>query len=123
MLLLSKVKSYLPYDAKILFYNFYVIPCLDYSMIVWDYASKMNLDKLFRYQKRIGRLILNYACDSLELFDRLGWLTIYKRRDLIHRRVQRGGGSGGPDPALFLDPPFSSVTPLQPNPISQTNVM
>ena len=34
-----------------------------------------------------------------------------------------GGGSGGPDPPLFLDPPFPSVTPLQPNPISQTNVM
>ena len=84
MFLLSKVNSYLPYDAKILFYNSYVIPCLDYCMIVWGYASKMNLDKLFRYQKRIGRLILNdYACDSLELFDRLGWLTIYERRDLI----------------------------------------
>ena len=33
------------------------------------------------------------------------------RRDIwTHRRVQRGG-SGGPDPPLFLDPPFSSVTP------------
>ena len=53
MLLLIKVKSYLPYDAKILFYKSYVIPCLDYCMIVWGYASKMNLDKLFRYQKRI----------------------------------------------------------------------
>ena len=75
MFLLSKVNSYLPYDAKILFNNSYVIPCLDYSM---------NFDKLFRYQKRIGRLILNdYACDSLELFDRLGWLIIYERRDLI----------------------------------------
>ena len=84
MFLLNKVNSYLPYDAKILFYNSYVIPCLDYCMIVWGYASKMNLDKLFRYQKRIGRLIWNdYACDSLELFDRLGWLTIYERRDLI----------------------------------------
>ena len=40
-----------------------------------------------------------------------------------HRRVQRGG-SGGPDPPLFLDPPlFICDPPLQPNPISQTNVM
>ena len=40
-----------------------------------------------------------------------------------HRRVQRGG-SGGPDPPFSWTPPFSSVTPpLQPNPISQTNVM
>ena len=39
-----------------------------------------------------------------------------------HRRVQRGGQ--GVLTPLFLDPPFSSVTPpLQPNPISQTNVM
>ena len=41
----------------------------------------------------------------------------------LHRRVQRGG-SGGPDPPLFLDPPlFICDPPLQPNPISQTNVM
>ena len=32
----------------------------------------------------VARLILNdYVCDSLELFDTLGWLTIYERRDLI----------------------------------------
>ena len=48
-----------------------------------DYASKMLLDKLLRYQKKNGRLILNYACDSLELFDRLWWLTFYERRYLI----------------------------------------
>ena len=42
---------------------------------------------------------------------------------ITHRRVQRGG-SGGPDPPFSWTPPFSSVTPpLQPNPISQTNVM
>ena len=29
-----------------------------------------------------------------------------------HRRVQRGGGSGGPDPPLFIGPPFLSVSPL-----------
>ena len=44
---------------------------------------------------------------------------------LIHRRVQRGGGGQGVlTPPFSWTPPFSSVTPpLQPNPISQTNVM
>ena len=36
--------------------------------------------------------------------------------------VSRGGGAGGPDPP-FPGPPFSSVTAIPPNPISQTNVM
>ena len=31
-----------------------------------------------------------------------------------HIGVSRGGWSGGPDPPLFLDPPFSSVTPPPP---------
>ena len=40
-----------------------------------------------------------------------------------HRRVQRGG-SGGPDPPFSWTPPlFICDPPLQPNPISQTNVM
>ena len=39
--------------------------------------------------------------------------NIYVSTITQHRRVQRGG-SGGPDPPLFLDPPFSSVTPPPP---------
>ena len=41
---------------------------------------------------------------------------------LHHRRVQRGGGSGGPDP--FPGPPFSSVTPppTQPDVTDKCNV-
>ena len=48
----------------------------------------------------------------------------YLENDIsCHRRVE-GGGSGGPDPPLFLDPPFSSVTPppTQPDLTDKCNV-
>ena len=43
----------------------------------------------------------------------------------LHRRVQRKGGAGGPDPPLFPGPPpFSSVTPpsTQPDLTDKCNV-
>ena len=56
---------------------------MDYCITVWGYACKSNIDKLFRYQKRIGRMLLNdYMCNSEEIFEKLGWLTVYERLDL-----------------------------------------
>jgi hypothetical protein len=78
--LFFKIKPYLTYEAKQTFYNSYILPCLDYCITVWGFSRKGNLDKLYRYQKRMGRAILNdYVCSCNTVFDRLGWLTIYER--------------------------------------------
>ena len=82
--LLSQIKYYLTYDAKLNFYYSYILPCFDYCITAWGYSSKGNLDKLYKFQKRIGRQILNdFDCSSDLLFKRLGWLTIYERLDFI----------------------------------------
>ena len=57
---------------------------MDYCMTVLGYACKSNIEELFRYQKRIGRMLLSdYMCNSEEIFEKLGWLTVYERLDLI----------------------------------------
>ena len=82
--LLGKINCYLTLEAKQTFYNSYILPIMDYCITVWGYACKSNIDKLFRYQKRIGRMLLNdYMCNSEEIFEKLGWLTVYERLDLI----------------------------------------
>ena len=80
--LFSKIRYLLTYDAKEAFYNSYILPCFHYGVTTWGYSSKENLTKLYQYQKRIGRLILNDFESSGEvLLSRLGWLSVYKRVD------------------------------------------
>ena len=79
-----KIKSYLNYEAQQIFYSSYILSCFDYCVTVWGYSRKGNLDKLYRYQKKIGRLILNDCMSpSHAIFQQLGWLTIYERVDFI----------------------------------------
>ena len=86
--LFTQVQNCLTYEGKHAFYNSYVLPCLDYCVTTWGYSSKTNLDKLYRYQKRIGRLILNDSeCNSDVLFARLGWLSIYERIDFLTAKL------------------------------------
>ena len=57
--LFCSIRNYLSMDGKITFYNSYILPCLDYCITTWGYTNKTNLEKLFRFQKRMGRLVLN----------------------------------------------------------------
>ena len=74
----------------------------DFVYVNWekDYPSMKNMH-------------INYKKAAMAALSIIKW----------HRRVQRGG-SGGPDPPLFLDPPFSSVTPppTQPDLTDKCNV-
>ena len=57
--LFLQIRNCLTFNCKIIYYNSYILPCLDYCLTTWGYSNKSNLDKLFRFQNRIGRLILN----------------------------------------------------------------
>ena len=75
--LFNQIKHCLTYNGKQMFYNSYFLPCIDYCVTAWGYTNKQNLSKLSRYQKRMGRLILNdFNSPSTTLYDKLGWLTI-----------------------------------------------
>lgn len=73
--LLSKIKWYVPFKARVLFYNAYIQPHLDFCNIVWGGSCKTHLQKLFILQKRACKLIFgqNYVSieDSLEKINAL----------------------------------------------------
>ena len=79
--LLQRLKRYLPYHIRILFYNAYVLPILDYCCSVWGSATKGSLECILKLQKRAARIILNadYLTPSHEMFKTLKWMTIYDR--------------------------------------------
>ena len=82
--LLRNINDYPTLEARQTFYNSYILPCFDYCATVWGYSSKNSLHRLYKYQKRIGRIILNdFTFNATEIFETLGWLTIYERRDFI----------------------------------------
>jgi hypothetical protein len=86
--LFRQIRNCLTLNCKIMFYNSYILPHIDYCATSWGYANKANLDKLYKFQKRMGRLILNdFNCSSNELFTTLGWLTIYERIDLLTAKL------------------------------------
>ena len=56
--LFSQIKDYLTLDAKHMFYNSYFLPSIDYCITTWGFVSKENVDRVFKYQKCLGRMIL-----------------------------------------------------------------
>ena len=78
--LLWRVRFLLNKNAKIMFYNSLILSRLSYCLTLWGNCPKDGLLKLFRLQKRAARLVLNCNLDvsTVELFNRLGWLSIYE---------------------------------------------
>ena len=57
-------KSLLPFACKQLFYNSYIQPKIEYCLPLWGNASKAQLDKLWRLQKKAVRIIHNAPFDA-----------------------------------------------------------
>ena len=79
--LLSRLRTYLPMEGLIMYYNGYILPLFDYCCTIWGETTYSNVERLFKLQKRAARIILNakYDVSSSSLFHKLGWLTIQKR--------------------------------------------
>ena len=63
--LLSKIKSYLSLDHKLLYYNSYIKPQFDYCSIIWSNSSDFNVNKINKLQRRACKLILSSDYKSL----------------------------------------------------------
>ena len=75
--ILRKIRKYLPTPIRILYYNHYIKPHLEYCCSVWDNCSKSEIDTLIKLQKQAARLILEtdrYA-PSAPLFSKHQWQT------------------------------------------------
>ena len=63
--LLSKIKSYLSLNHKLLYYNSYIKPQFDYCSIIWSNSSNFNVNKINKLQRRACKLILSTYYKSL----------------------------------------------------------
>ena len=74
----------LHFSSKLLFYNSYILPKIDYCLPIWGSASKYMLDKIWRIQKRAIRIICNVSYDTptAELFKNLNFFNIFTILDL-----------------------------------------
>ena len=79
--LLRRIKKYLPTHARIMFYNFYVLPLIDYCCSVWGNCSKENQNVITKLQKKAARLILDaeFRTSSRDMFEKLHWLPFPER--------------------------------------------
>ena len=83
------LRTYLPTEGLIMYYNGYILPLFDYCCTVWGETTNLNLEKLCKLQKHAAsRIILNakYDIPSLQLIKKLGWLSIQNRLE-YHKSV------------------------------------
>ena len=79
--ILWRIRDLLSQSMKQMFYNAYILPSLDYALIVWSDLSDGDLNRILLLQKRAVRVVTNSKWDapSKPLFRRLGWMTIKQR--------------------------------------------
>ncbi|KAK3096760.1 hypothetical protein FSP39_003001 [Pinctada imbricata] len=86
--LLRRIKKYLGLQHRVLYYNAYILPSIDYCLTIYGNASKSHLDRILKLQKSAARVIMDAPPDtpSQPLFDELDWLNIYDRC-IFNKRV------------------------------------
>ena len=74
--LLRRLRIYLPLETRILFYNYYIKPIIEYCCIVCGTGCKENENVITKLQKKAARLILDAdpLSSSKEMFKKLNWL-------------------------------------------------
>ena len=78
--ILRKIRHYLPAKTRILYYNYYIKPHLQYCCTIWGQCNKTDIYSIIKLQKQAARLILDadkYSPSS-PLFDQLEWETFDK---------------------------------------------
>ena len=71
--ILRKIRHYLPAKTRILYYNYYIKPHLEYFCTIWGQCNKTDIYSIIKLQKQAARLILDadkYSPSS-PLFDQL----------------------------------------------------
>ena len=78
--LLSRIKEYLNIEQRTQFYKTYIQPHIDYCNLVWGGTSQINLERIFRLQKRACKIILDYNIVNIyQSMEDLKILTVFER--------------------------------------------
>ena len=92
--LLLKIRKFLPLKIRILYFNAYIQPLINYCLTIWGNCSKQDLHRISKLLKRAARIILDKPHDapSKPLFKELKWLTIdkyveYQKAILVYKSL------------------------------------
>ena len=64
--LLFQIKSYLPLQQRVLFYNAYIKPHFEYCCVIWGNYFNSNVHQIGKLQRRACKLILGNDYASLD---------------------------------------------------------
>lgn len=75
--LLRRIKQFIDIPTRILFFNGYILPFLNYCNLVWSSCTRSNVIRIEKLLKSAARIILDATYDerSEDLFSKLGWKT------------------------------------------------
>ena len=79
--LLRQLSYYVPENVLKVFYKIYVLPLIVYGSSSWGSTTKLNIERIYKLQKRTARIILEveYITPSVEMFQRLRWMPVSQR--------------------------------------------
>lgn len=66
---------------KCLFYNFYILPHIDFAITQWGQAAETHIKNIQILQNKAARIVLNanWEANGQGLLDKLGWMNIKQR--------------------------------------------
>ena len=94
--LLSKIRTNVSIDHRLLFYNAYIKPHFDYCSMIWSNSSNANINKVTKLQRRACKISLgheysdlNGALEKLKMlsFDQSVFLSKAKMMYKIHNNL------------------------------------
>ena len=76
---LKQIRSCLPIRQGKQFYNVMFKSVTLYGSTVWSSSSKNNIERIFKQQKRVARVIMHASKEdrTVELFRKLNWIPYY----------------------------------------------
>ena len=76
---LRKIRRFIPIKQRILYYNAMIKQVMLYGSTIWSNCSADDLTRILKLQKRAARAILGVdtRSNSVNLFNKLGWLPFY----------------------------------------------
>jgi hypothetical protein len=90
--LFRRIKQYLPFWSRQLYYNAYISPHFDFCITVW--GSSCDISRLAKLQKQAARIILDchYTTPSSQMFSRLKWMPIkdwvkYRQCNIVYKAL------------------------------------
>ena len=86
---LCKIKRCLPFKERCLYYNAMIKPMTFYGSAVWTTASKENLNRVLKLQKRAARVILDLdrSARTVNMFQQLNCIPFYDEVKILKATI------------------------------------